>query len=268
MKKIIILTFAVLFAATSYGQNLRSILSGYSSNSVVEQAIKGGVFFASHSYQLRDTVSNQKFGRYGEQEFGQVWSLAVKTKGGYIVPDSVISPWEKDSNYSRYKEQYKPVSYKMSYREVGDTVSTDIYSNKIFPEYESIGYSGMSFVKDSSTFAGAGFETDKLPGEKQGWCIWYKSKNVPERLDSLGEVSIIIIKQNITVSEDCTIQSVKAPDSAKDLIGGIYVSPTVDTIGKVSFKIVGFIQEYNGEGELFSPFVTSSTKDELSPVSK
>ena len=137
----------MLFCLASLGvqaQDLNSVnFNLFSGNQqIIHDATKDGLVIVSQSYQLEDTVTHQKFGRYGKPEFGQGYSVGVKIPGKLILQRSAVEPWNEDPNFERYKKSHMPVRYKRTIRECGDTLITekivqnehidDLYRSELF----------------------------------------------------------------------------------------------------------------------------------------
>ena len=86
----------MLFCLASLGvkaQDLNSVnFNLFSGNQqIIHDATKDGLVIVSQSYQLEDTVTHQKFGRYGKPEFGQGYSVGVKISGKLILRTLILS---------------------------------------------------------------------------------------------------------------------------------------------------------------------------------
>lgn len=262
MKKTIILLFAVLSSVNLISQNLSGLTINLPHNFFVEKGIENGAFIISHSYQLCDTANSQRFGRYGNPEFGSNYSIAIKVKGGYVIPKAVLTPWLFDNNFSRYQDNYKPVSYKVGYRNLSDSVKKELY-NDGFPGVQNLNGAEYCLVKDTSSFHGDGFMPDVEGGAKEGWCVWYVAASSTESFDSLGLITTMTLRHDMEITPDVNHYEIEAPNTVDTFIGGIYLVPVQTSIGVLSFKLSGIITKEGGVWQIFTPFVDYNMGDEL-----
>lgn len=264
MKYRLLILFLTI-SITSSAQDVLSLMRLNLSNALVEQAVEDGCFFLSHSYQLCDTMTMQKFGRYGSDIFGNKTGLAIKIKGGYLIPNTVVSPWDFDENYNKYKRKYAPVSYQIKLKSFSDSTAVSVYDG-VMPTYQALAGTDFCFVADSTTFDGEGFSLCNTEGEKNGWCIWYISDKVTDSLDSLVTISTISVKFDLTVKSDENTYEISAPKTGGKLIGGIFVVPMKSSIGCLTFELVGIISNTDSKWNIVTPFFEFKSGDELSPV--
>lgn len=266
MKKTIILLFAVLSSVNLISQNLNGLTFNLPHNIFVEKGIENGAFIISHSYQLCDTASSQRFGRYGNPEFGSNYSIAIKVKGGYIIPKAVLTPWLFDDNFSRYQDNYKPVSYKIKYKNLSDSVKQEL-NNDVFSSIQKINGVDFCLVKDTSSFNGDGFMPDVEGGVKEGWCVWYVASSSAESFDSLGLITTITLRHDMEITPDVNHYEIETPNTVDTFIGGIYLVPVQTSIGVMSLKLSGIITKEGDVWQILTPFVDYNIGDELFLVS-
>lgn len=234
-------------------------------------ATKGGLAIVSQSYQLEDTVSHQKFGRYGKDEFGQGYSIGIRIPGRLIVSKSVVEPWHNDPNFERYKNSHLPVRYKRAVREFCDTIVNNqiVLNERIDDLYKS----ELFAIQDSTINKNQGFQLDTIPGKKNGWLIWIVSDEPIEKSDSIHNESLMIYKSELSFNDDACEVTIKSPSTEKNVWGGIYVTPIQTSVGQITFYLSGIIQ-YKGNDvwSVVSPFMKESitpiaeTFDDLTPV--
>lgn len=265
MKKIAFVILTAALAISALAQDFRSLALSLPRNVLVSSGVDGGVFMMSHSYQLKDTVSAQLFGRYGNTEFGGTFGPAIKVQGGYVVHESVIEPWKYDENYTRYRDNYVPVTYKVGCREFAENGQTVAIEGQI-PEHQMLGASKYCIVKDSSLFEGKGFTVDVATGKKEGWCVWYTTPTVVESIDSLGKVTVLTTMKELTVSADQSRYEVEVPHTDANILGGIFVVPKQTAIGELSFLLAGIMVKGEEGWVIETPFLAFNPGDELSPV--
>lgn len=265
MKKHTITFVFMLCVLLAKAQDFTGLNFKLSNNAIVETGVKDGVFVFAHSYQLMDTATMQRFGRYGNKEFGKTMTIAVKIKNGYIVSEAAVAPWEYDDNYAKYKGLYKPVSYKIESRQIADTIGVEMYDG-IMPNHKILQGTNINYVEDSISFGGEGFDIDNEYGIKNGWCVWYTTTSNANCVDSLTTISTMTNKHDMTVEIEKKRYSIDAPNTEATVLGGIYVIPVQQSVGLVNFKLSGIMVKEGEKWNIITPFVEFNASEELSPV--
>lgn len=270
MKNSIFLTLLMLpsFAFAQFNASMFST----NNQQLVEDAIQGGIVILGQSYQLEDTVMNQRFGRYGEAEFGRNYSLAVKVSGGLCLFGQVMRPWESDENFARYRETHKPVLYKTYYRCLSDSVEHEIVID--YARAKGYGENNLLFVRDSTTFSGNGFNMDGNEGNRKGWMVWGVSDVKLENCDSTTTADYVIYRHEQTVVAGTFQYDIIPPATDKQVWGGIYVVPEQTGIGQLTFRLCGIMSKESDGWQLIIldkgvsqlEISSSDTQNELTPV--
>lgn len=206
---------------------------------LVEDAIKNGIIVICQSYQLEDTTTHQRYGRYGNKEFGKSYSIGVKVNGGIAVTTKTTNPWEYDDNFSRYRDSHKPILYQTKVKELSD--STFI---QLTPGIGSISTSDyISIIPDTTSYNGLGFKCRKYKDKTDGWIVWVTSSVDIRDCDSSRIVDHVIYRKNIVFCPDSLSYTIDAPQTTKKVWGGIYVVPQQTKIGELTFNLGGVIVE-------------------------
>lgn len=268
MKKIVFAFISVICCISAYSQDFKSLAFNLPNNTLVEMGVKDGAFLISHSYQICDTTTKQKFGRYGSDIFGLNCGLAIKVRGGYVIPKDIVTPWDYDENFAKYKDKYMPLTYKIETKNFTDTSSVCIY-NDAKPPYKQLAGTDFCFVADSTSFGGDGFYPCTSDGNKNGWCIWYTTKNrYIDNLDSLAIISMMSSKYELSIKSDENKYAVEAPKTDNKVIGGIFVVPTSSSIGCLTFEVVGIMSLIDSKWNIIAPFLDFKIGEELSLVAE
>lgn len=237
---------------------------------LIEDAIKNGIIVICQSYQLEDTTTHQRYGRYGNKEFGKSYSIGVKVNGGIAVTNKTMKPWEYDNNYSRYRDSHKPIRYQTKVKELSDSSFSQINL-----DIDSIGtFHGISIIPDTISYNGHGFQYHKHEGKTDGWIVWITAPVDIQDCDSLRIVEHIIYRKNIEYHPDSLSYTIDVPQSTKKIWGGIFVVPQQTQIGELIFNLGGIIVETSPSSWQMFPIddtvyqVDNVTKpmDELTPT--
>lgn len=239
-----------------------------SNQQLVEEAIKNGIVVIRQSYQLEDSVSHQRFGRYGNEEFGKTYSLGVKVEGGILLENKAIRPWNYDENFVRYQDSHRPVNIKTEVKELKDSV----FSNAKLNVDSVVSNDPIANIPDSLTFSGKGFEVFSYSKPTDGWIIWITSSDEIHHCDSVVVQSPLIYKKKIEFNPDSISYSIELPQTPNKVWGGIFVVPEQTEIGQLTFKLAGvMVEEVSGEWNLYpvkaEPIaaVSPNIGDELTP---
>lgn len=261
---VILVCFISVFAKAQETLSLNFNL--FSTNQqIVSDATKGGIVIVSQSYQLEDTITHQRFGRYGNLEFGKGFSVGVKVPNGIIVTNEYIEPWNTDVNFYRYRNSHKPVRFKQQARELNDSVIREKYLD--VSSAHSLYISKLYLLQDTTVDIANGIAIDTLPGDKEGWMLWLVSDNVIEAADSVYNESFIIHKKTLTVSTDSLEIKIDAPNTEKKVWGGIYIVPKQTAVGQITFLLSGIaIKDMTGKWSVVMPFLNSAPTSIAEPV--
>lgn len=240
-----------------------------SNQQLVEQAVKNGIVIVRQSYQLEDTVSHQRYGRYGNEEFGKTYSLGIKVDGGIVLDKKAFRPWVYDQNFTRYQASHRPVNIKTEIRELNDSVFSVAKFNIDSVSSEN----PATFLPDSLTFAGNGFEPSSYSKPTEGWLVWITSSAEIQYCDSVPISPPMIYRKQIEFNADSTSYPVESPQTASKVWGGIFVVPEQTQIGQLTFKLAGTLIDDSNDGWKLFPLkeepiteVSQNVGEELTPT--
>jgi hypothetical protein len=226
-------------------------IAGFSISSnqqLIEDAVKDGLFVLHQYYRLQDTTAaTPSFYGWGDlPHFGDTYSLAVKTVGGYFSGNQTIHPWMYDSKFEEYRDsrQYAPVISTTEYK-LTDSVA---YSPLAFKNiaFTSVSDNRVYRMQDTATFSGKGLCPDYTVGEKKGWLVWAVSDK-PLSESNTQKLSLMIYRSELVFDAGKELYEVKNPSTEKIVLGGIYILPEITGIGQVTFKLLGFLHNENNK---------------------
>lgn len=259
--KLICLILAVISSVATYGQeNVPfnfSLMSG--NQQLINDAVRKGFVIMSHSYQLEDTTTHQRFGRYGKNEFGTGYSVGIKIPGGIITTDKFVTPWEYDINYQKYRGSHSPISYQISHRALGDSVFTLSKSN--ISLQTGICNNNLSLLPDSTLSFTNSFSVDSVAGNKDGWLVWIVSDSQIGDKASANSESLIIHKYSYTEKSDSVQTLIKSPNTDKNIWGGVLVTPIYPSVGEVRFLLSGVLSEVEAGEWILNMLKINTAKD-------
>lgn len=239
MKKILVITIFGLMSLCSVAQ-----FSGFSlkteNQELIERAMDKCFSIIEQCYQLEDTITHQRFGRYGNEDFGKNRTLAVNIGNDYVFDVSVLVPWLSDDNYVRYKDSHKPVLSRSFIMEFNDSIKKSI---ELIPDTVSNGFDGFISVTDTVSKVN-GLKPVRYAEPKDGWVIWVSCDSTIKDYDLSQNVDLVIYKKNIEFSQDSLSYKIDKPNTDQNIWGGIVIVPEQTAIGQLTFNLGGIIN-YN-----------------------
>ncbi len=218
---------------------------------LVVDAVKEAMFISRQSYTV---VANSDAGVQANedvQELGVQYTLGVKLLGGVCLNDAAVRPWLYDDSNAEYGDTHRPVCNSGAYFEVADTVKRGELL------YDTTAY--IDVIKNTlywfpvSNFESHGLRPDTTLGDKEGWLVWLSVKKDTQK-ESFGAPQFVAYKKNFTISSVNNSFIIDAPTAAKDLLGAIYVVPTVTKVGTIEFRLCGIVYPQKDGWRLYSPF--------------
>lgn len=236
------------------GQNLRYIPP----QPIIEKAVSNGLFVCRQSYQILDLKTGDLYGLNGQEEFGTQYTLGIKACDGFLTYDKFMHPWDYDDKFNKYRGKYTPVIYNSSFAEQNETATFD--SLNCDKGYKAMCDSSLCQVP-SKTFGRKGFVLDNTSGEKEGWIVLV-TYSTGQSLEQNTSLNYLIYNETFTVKDSKSLLKANLPNTATNILGGIFVTPIYTGIGKVEFKLCGvLVQAANKEWRLCCPFIDMQTDD-------
>jgi hypothetical protein len=240
---------------------IRSLSSG--NQQLIEDAVKEGVFIVHQTYQLCDTTKrdSQCYGWNNASNFGETYSLGVKTENGYYLDDKAIHPWAYDSKYETYRsdKQYVPRLLRSEYRPYHSLESKSwnslSYKNRA---PEDVAGGRCYFVSDP-VFDNKGFPANDDDETKQGWLVWLVSADSLEKRNDVP-LSLLVYRNELKFESGKSAYTIDAPSTNKRVLGGFYVVPQVTEIGHIVIYLSGFV---SGNGDLWQVVRLGTHAEEL-----
>lgn len=263
MKKIVIMV--VLLPIMCYAQFEANMFST-NNQKLIEQAIRSGFILVEQAYQLEDSITHQRFGRYGNDIFGKSRSLGVRVGKDVLVSKSILFPWENDENFERYRASYTPIIVNSAFIELNDTTQTHV----VISRDNMINVTRSLISLPDSSLAMKGFTTEKIAGLSKGWLVWITSEKTMQEWDSLSIVPSIY-KKTIDFSADIREYEVEALQTSNHIWGGVFIIPKQTQIGQLTFILGGILvksedNKWTLESIVMSEDGITQQSDELTPL--
>lgn len=221
---------------------------------LVNKAISGSVVVVRQSYQVKNKKNGKVYGRHGGKEFGQHFSIGVKTENGLVITNAAMTPWAEDDAYKKIEKDYDAF---ISFTEIREIVQEGESTYSQCPLAVDSNQPQGLWLAQTKNFKNNLLELDLENGKKDGWIMWYTMKKAPN-VEPNSPVNIQSITKKIELADSVTIVDVEAPSDGDIVLGGIYVCPTYYGGGHVIYKLVGMTILDNGKWHLNAPFASFS----------
>jgi hypothetical protein len=203
---------------------------------LIEQAVEKGFLVVEQAYQLEDTVTHQRFGRYGQDAFGHSYGLGIRVGQGILLRKSLLTPWEQDENFGRYRESHTPVLSLTCLRELNDSVKREV---KLSPDTLGL-HSPSLFNAPDSTNHIIGFQVQRFQESEEGWLVWITANKAISESEK-ASTTLTIYKKAIKFNADSLKYEVEAPQVSRIIWGGVFIVPMQTEIGQLTFKLGGVV---------------------------
>ena len=214
----------------------RDILSLFTSDQkFVKMALDSSICILCQNYVLADSAGNE-YGRNKDPYFGRKYSIGVITDKGILAPAEIITPWESDKNYDKYRktDTLKP------------RLSTLLYKRVNEQHFSSIQKPAIKKLEDSSTIA---YEipdsiqtvpSSFVQADSSGWLIVLSCPDTI--LGDSSQITLTAIKPKM-VAEGSTGKSyIKNIPQKTGTLGGFYFSCRI-ALGRIEFGATGIIKK-------------------------
>ncbi|MDR0830712.1 MAG: hypothetical protein LBN95_11470 [Prevotellaceae bacterium] len=267
MKKQVLTVVLCFCAVVSYAQVVPRLVELSTNNQqLIEEALKNSFVIIHSQYQMQDiTIKEPTFyGSNGNEYFGETYSVAVKTQGGYLLENSALFPWLYDSKYAEYidSKQFRPVPLMMEYRQFADSVYTKYDKAIEFKDVKPILNQKLLFL-GSNEFDGKGMFAKTLEAKNEGWIVWLAAEKPLENEPNYPKFSFVTYRYEQLVNKKPEpVYDIETPKANnKILLGGIYVLPEITGIGEISFRLLGTLS-FESEEDLWQiiPVVNSNSQ--------
>lgn len=262
MKKINLVIICLTLCLVTNAQTFKLPSNLNTGAELVELTLKHTFVSLHQDYALEDN-DGQRFGRGGGPCFNSIEYIGIATNEGVLFFNDIMHPWEKDVEFTRYKESYKPflISSKIGF--LGNDKTNNIaisdsivnnYDNKYYILPDSVYNQGLIINK-----------TDTLT--QNGWFVWITTNK-----KSAQKVSFNIYKKELPKENLNGKILVKDPNIAENMLGALYITPVVSSPGKLQFKLEAIICKDNDSQDwVVVPIGQSQNKKDnvsLTPLEK
>lgn len=251
MKKFFVALLCLAFCCSSHAQQfLNKYLQGSgSSDSLIINIVKRAVYVCEHSFQIQDD-NGELFGLDNKEEFGIVYSLGIKVKGGAVLSDKAIHPWRYYTKFEKYKNDYKPIISQTRYSEIGEKAEYIPIKYKTNTKRQE---NNPTYLCDTESFGYNGFLTDNVCNNVSGWLIWARINKTAD-ISKSANIDLVVSNESYNTSSDINVK-METNTEDKEILGGLFVIPDYSNLGCVNFKLCGVIvEDSNKEWRLCFPF--------------
>lgn len=241
MKRFILL---LLISLVCYTGRCQMILGKLGTEALVEDAVKEGFVLVGAQYQLKEKATGNLYGRGGRNYYGESYSLGYLFPQGCILAEESLSPWDKDPDFEKYRknEKYVPILMDtISLKKANRGVSRINCSIRGISNLPNTGLSSISL--DVSEYSG--FPLNQEIGQLSGWFVWCMIPK-EEQIGRETDFSFTSLYRTIEIKDTMAVP-VEAPKNGEKMLGGIFVVPKVDSLGKITLYTKGILCKINND---------------------
>ncbi len=223
-----------LISLSASGQGLFS-----PNQAMVKASVEQSIVITCSGYKLQDSTG-QHYGRNNRAEFNQIYSLAIATDSGLIVPTTTINPWMFDDDFDRYRSSHTPVLCKIGYRQISDSTFSNLQLTADSTDSRQL------FRMPTDSLEGIPLLTIHTGSSyNNGWLLWVYASDT---LGNAGITSTTAVMAPSNISDTVPEIQVPAPMTSGMLrdsiasrkpIGAVWVVPCYPQPGMVQFRVAG-----------------------------
>lgn len=222
---------------------------------LVESAVADAIVVVTHSYRLRDNTTGALYGLQGAPEFATGRGLGIKVRGGIILPGTVVRPWDYNSKFAKYKDDYTPVSYitqctAPGQPDAGDSLTLDITRAVALVD-------SSAYRVPSPTFGENALAIHTGEEDLDGWVVWFTFEGDTASLAEC-KMQLYPFTQRVEAPKRGEGYAPTLPETGNTILGGMFVVPVTTSVGTLEFRLAGLVTRHEGEWILSCPFVGRS----------
>ena len=216
---------------------------------LVKKALIGSIVVVKQSYQVKNKNTGKVYGRNGKKEFGQNYSIGVKTEAGLVLTDAALKPWLDDNAFKKVEDTYEPF---ISLTEIRDISSEGNDKFVQCPLQMGRQQPNGVWIANAGDVAHNAMEIDTEDGNKEGCLIWCVALDNLDK-DAKAKISLQTVSKAIDLGGGEI--SIDSPGDADTTLGAIYVCPAFLGGGHVAYRLVGLAAKEDNSWKLCMPFV-------------
>lgn len=230
----------------------RDILSLFTSDQkFVKMALDSSICILCQNYVLADSAGNE-YGRNKDSYFGRKYGIGVITDKGILAPVEIITPWESDKNFDKYRktDTLKPRLSTLLYKRVNEQRFSSFQKPVIqkLEDSATVAYQ----IPDSIQTVPSSF----VQADSSGWLIVL---TCPDTIpgDS-SQITLTAIKPKMVTEGLAGKLYVKNIPAKNGTLGGFYFSCRI-ALGRIDFGATGVLKK-DEKGWFIQTFQRSAAK--------
>lgn len=212
---------------------------------LVERAIRQGIVVLRQDYQLLNEDDEPIGNKPGMNCYGRTYTCGVRIGDNqFLVTKDFVIPWINESIVKSNKRNPQ-VSY--SGFLTLNTIDFEQFDCNVEDASEEIA-NHLYKIEASEV---EGFETDEEAGKKKGYSVWLKCSNSIDMEHVPTGLSLEYTPFSITTKENTFVYELSAQPKG-NVIGGVFIVPTVSKIGSIKLKVNGMFEKRGGVWKFIS----------------
>jgi len=237
MKKVFI---TLLLCAASTG-----IMAQDMANTLLENAIRKAFVLLRQDYQVLNEDDEPIGNKPALGCYGRVYTCGVRVdEDKFLVVKEFVAPWSNES-IVKSEKRHPEVSYSgLLEQNTIDFEQIDVDVEGAEEQVEGHLYT----VEGSET---PGFTFDESAGKKKGYAVWLKASS-PISIEKVPSgLKIEMLPFSITTKENNAVYELSEQPKG-NVIGGAFIVPSVDGIGKIELHVNGLFEKRGGVWKFIS----------------
>lgn len=212
---------------------------------LVERAIRQGIVVLRQDYQLLNEDDEPIGNKPGMNCYGRTYTCGVRIgENQFLVTKDFVTPWINESIVKSNKRNPQ-VSY--SGFLTLNTIDFEQFDYDVEDASEEI--ANHLYKIEASEIEG--FEVDEEAGKKKGYSVWLKCSNKIDMEHVPTGLSLEYTPFSITTKENTFVYELSAQPKG-NVIGGVFIVPTVSKIGTIKLKVNGMFEKRGGVWKFIS----------------
>lgn len=231
MRRILILIFLCSSTLLIMAQDM--------ANDLIERAIKKGLVVLRQDYQILNEDDEPIGNKPGMNCYGRTYSCGIRIdRNQFLVTKNFVTPWNNESIVKSDKRRPQ-VSYS------GFLTLNTIHFEQFDCDVEEASEEITNHLYKIEASEVEGFEIDENTGKKKGYAVWLKCSNIIDMTHAPTGLSLEFTLFNITTKENTFIYELPTQPKG-NIIGGVFIVPTVNKIGTIELKVNGMFEKRGG----------------------
>lgn len=227
------------------GSSSLCVMAQSMANDLIERAIKKGIVVLRQDYQILNEDDEPIENKSGMNCYGRTYTCGVRIgEDQFLVTKDFVTPWSNES-IAKSDKRRPQVSYS------GFLTQNTIDFEQFDCDVEDASEEVPNHLYKIEASEIEGFGIDEEAGKKKGYSVWLKCNNSFDMKHVPTGLSLEYALFNITTKDNTFIYDLPTQPKG-NVIGGVFIVPTVSKIGTIELKVNGMFEKRGGVWKFIS----------------